>query len=261
MKYISILLFLCFAGVYPQDSMISEIKVEYDVVELSGNKTREIKAILYFNHSNSVFIYKNGAAREEISSSQENSVNNYNLNIKVVHIDTLENSIYYDIHRNSFVRTALDFNTNKKVYIKGPIKELRWNITSEIKKINTLECTKATLKYQDENYVAWFSTAIPTSFGPYDFGQLLGLILELYSEDRRLYITATNIKYPHKQTVELPGPEIAYITKSDYEALTKKYLDSINTATKDRVTRILTKNQRGVKISNIKVETTKNNKN
>jgi len=261
MKITAILTLFCLIGAYAQDTFISNVKVTYNVIRTTNNTTQELNASLLFNSSNSVFSYKTVSVNKPVSQSQEDQLNDYKLNVNVVHRDTLENHIYNEKGQNTVIKTALDFNSNQRVYIRDTIERLEWKISSESKYIQSFECIKATLKYQGSSYTAWFTTEIPTSFGPYDFGQLLGLILELYSEDHRLYIAATQITYPFEETVDLPKEDLEYISFSEYEDLNQKYLDSFAKSIKEKAVRVLTKSERGVKISNIKIETKKNNKN
>lgn len=54
-----------------------------------------------------------------------------------------------------------------------------WKISSDTKNIQGFKCQKATLEFGNRRWEAWFSTEIPFHYGPYIFGGLPGLILEL----------------------------------------------------------------------------------
>lgn len=260
MKYFWIVFIFSWLHSFAQNSFTSQVKVEYQGVVTDLNSSKLIVSMLLFNNDNAVFTYTKRSDIEEVTTSVDNSFNDYQINVNKVFSDTLENRIYFDKKQNTVIRTALDFNSKKKVYIKDSINVLEWEITSETKKINSFECIKATINSQGKRYTAWFTTDIPTSFGPFDFGQLLGLILELYSDDRQLFIAATKVTYPFEQEVLQPDADLEYISRSDYKDLTEKFLDSIAESLEKKARRILTKSQRGVKISNIKVKTRKNNK-
>ena len=259
MKNTTVIFLFCLIHLHAQESFISDVKVEYDVILTNSNSAREFKTRLLFNNAFSAYFYKTSSEKEDKNQLQENLPSDYKLDVSTVFVDTLENSIYFDKAQNIVIRSALDFNSNKKVLIKGAGNKLDWKISSETKSIQAFECLKATLNHEGKKYIAWFTTEIPTSFGPYEFGQLFGLILELYSEDHGLYIAATKVTYPFKQKVVLPNSDLEYISASDYDDLNKKYLDSISNAIKEKSIRILTKSQRGVNISNVKITTKKNN--
>lgn len=50
--------------------------------------------------------------------------------------------------------------------------------------INGIACHKATCRYAGRNYVAWYADSISMPYGPYVFGGLPGLIVEIYDEKR-----------------------------------------------------------------------------
>lgn len=54
-----------------------------------------------------------------------------------------------------------------------------WKIESETQTICGYECQKATCHWRGRDYVAWFTTAIPVSAGPWKFGGLPGLIMKI----------------------------------------------------------------------------------
>ena len=261
MKYTTLLFFIFTISLQAQEAFISSVKVEYDVILINSDKTRAFKSRLLFNNAFSAFYYKTSSKQEDIHQRRQGQLKDYQLSINKAYVDTLENCIYFDKAQNTIIKTALDFNTNKMVFIIGAGKNLDWKISPETKNIQSFECMKATLNHEGNKYVAWFTTEIPTSFGPYDFGQLLGLVLELYSEDHELYIAATKVTFPFEQKVVLPNPDLEYISDSDLDDLNQKYLDSISNSIKDKAIRMLTKSQRGVNISNVKIESKKNNQN
>ncbi|MEX0290166.1 MAG: GLPGLI family protein [Flavobacteriaceae bacterium] len=257
MKYFWIFPLLNFWSLVSQESFVSEAKVDYDLIQTDLSRSSFVKATLLFNNAKAVFIYRinSGAKSIEVSEVPGESSNDHNVVVNTVFIDTLENRIYTDKLNNTFIKTVFDFNSERQLYIMDTIDSLKWELTSDSKKIQSFHCLKAKLNHGGQNLIAWFAPEIPTSFGPLHFGNLAGLILEMYSEDRQFYLASTKVTYPFKQIIVLPDPHIGYITQSEYEARTAKFLDSMNNELRDRVTRILTKSQRGVNISNIKVET------
>lgn len=55
-----------------------------------------------------------------------------------------------------------------------------WQLDKETKKIGSYLCHKASGKYKNRNYEAWYTSEIPINDGPYIFKGLPGLILEIY---------------------------------------------------------------------------------
>lgn len=54
-----------------------------------------------------------------------------------------------------------------------------WEIEPETQTICGYECQKATCHWRGRDYVAWFTTDIPVSAGPWKFGGLPGLIMKI----------------------------------------------------------------------------------
>lgn len=64
---------------------------------------------------------------------------------------------------------------------------INWSIDYNIsKKIDKYLCYKATAIFRGSNIVAYFTKEIPYPTGPYKFGGLPGLILEVYEEGRKI---------------------------------------------------------------------------
>jgi hypothetical protein len=68
---------------------------------------------------------------------------------------------------------------------------LDWKLFPEGKKIQGYACQKATASYRGRKYTAWYCPEIAISEGPYVFGGLPGLILEIY-DDREHYKFSLN---------------------------------------------------------------------
>ncbi len=95
---------------------------------------------------------------------------------------------------NSHFNFGLFISTVNCVYmeeLKGPQYNYEfakpifdWEIEDSVKIINGYKCTKAVSVIKNKKYVAWFTEEIPLSNGPYVFGGLPGLILQLECKDK-----------------------------------------------------------------------------
>lgn len=54
-----------------------------------------------------------------------------------------------------------------------------WKLIDESETIKSFHCKKAEINYKGRNWVAWYSTDIPLSYGPYKFTGLPGLIIKI----------------------------------------------------------------------------------
>jgi GLPGLI family protein len=60
---------------------------------------------------------------------------------------------------------------------------IEWKFEDGVKKIGSFSANKATANFRGRKYVAWFTTEIPLSIGPWKFHGLPGAILEIKDEE------------------------------------------------------------------------------
>lgn len=72
--------------------------------------------------------------------------------------------------------------------------DFNWRIKSEEKKINGILCQKAITTFAGRNYTAWFTNEIPISNGPYKFGGLPGMIIEISDSKNHHHFTLKRFK-------------------------------------------------------------------
>jgi len=72
--------------------------------------------------------------------------------------------------------------------------DIDWAIQSDRKTILTYPCQKATAEFRGRKYEAWFTFDIPISDGPYKFGGLPGLILEIYDTQRHYVFSCIGVQ-------------------------------------------------------------------
>lgn len=66
------------------------------------------------------------------------------------------------------------------------IPEIEWEYTADsTRNILGYNCLKATTEFAGRKYAAWFAPDLPLPFGPYKFGGLPGLILQIQDADRQ----------------------------------------------------------------------------
>ena len=77
---------------------------------------------------------------------------------------------------------------------KEDLNLFQWAIDLEKKIINNYPCQKATTHFAGRDYIAWFSSEIPISDGPYKFNGLPGLIIEIYDTDDHYHYVLMSFK-------------------------------------------------------------------
>lgn len=103
-----------------------------------------------------------------------------------------------------------DKTISKRVLIKDK-PEQNWEKTSETKIILGYECNSAITFFRGRKYKAFYAKKISSTFGPWKFNGLEGLILEIQSEDNQYNFTATKID------LTKPNIDLNFITKNIQE--------------------------------------------
>lgn len=70
---------------------------------------------------------------------------------------------------------------------------LNWSLSSGDSIVNGISCQKATCNYAGRNYVAWYAEDIACPYGPYIFGGLPGLIMEIHDFNRNWIFTNNGV--------------------------------------------------------------------
>jgi GLPGLI family protein len=156
----------------------------------------------------------------ETSSDRNNffSFNNYTIetsNDSITYSELLGNSIYR-------YKEVADFN---------------WVIKDDKKKIGGYNCKKATLDYGGRSWTAWYAPDVPLPFGPYKFGGLPGLIINMedatgdYSFE--LYANVIKDKKPLFKLYQSVERGIIVTDREDFNRLKYKY-NSLSLGEKSR---------------------------
>ncbi len=101
----------------------------------------------------------------------------------------------------------------EKYFVVDTIPEMpEWTIENDTLSILGFKCQKATMKYKDLGYTAYFTTALPFPAGPKNYRGLPGLILKVTSENNKIDYVATEIIFPFKGLIpklETDGKQIS----------------------------------------------------
>ncbi|MGQ1944417.1 GLPGLI family protein [Ornithobacterium rhinotracheale] len=108
--------------------------------------------------------------------------------------------------------------------------QLKWQLQKAQKEILGYAVQKATTQYGGRNWVAWFAKDIPFAYGPYIFGGLPGLILEVYDTEDEHHFTATGMdnkpqaifKRIYDDEIKTSEEKAKNALKNDYEDINYK---------------------------------------
>lgn len=150
---------------------------------------------------------------------------NPGLNNSVVIFDSMQ-KLYKNIKENDMI--CEEQGIGDKYWYRDSLHNQQWTLGSETKMIGSYECKKATCSYWGREYTAWFATEIPISNGPWKFGGLPGLILEVYDSERKIFYSLKSIQQPcvGKCTIGIETKKV--ISKQLFIAKFKQGIEKVN---------------------------------
>jgi GLPGLI family protein len=220
-KYFLILSILSFFYTFSQqkdNKSLSELEVQYeysfirDTTDLDQSHRAKELMILDFNSNSSLFYSQQYMAvrdifKKKISEAQTSR------NVEIKAADLPKYKVGYSIYRLGsqiyFTGSiSRDFFTFENTYLK-------WETNyKEVKTILGYKCNKATTKFSQKIYTAWYTKDIPISEGPYRFKGLTGLILEV--SDEKKYHSFIAIGIEKKQVEIAPLQKGIPVTREQY---------------------------------------------
>lgn len=189
------------------------ITVEY----LNENNTDfpvNLKTILNCNTNNSVFTTFFGKRKKTKTSNEED-------NSAIISAETIDTYQVIDLKEKTLFSIE---NIDESIYkINEELPHLLWQTESnETKRIERFSCNKAKVTFRGRNWIAWYSTEIPYSFGPWKFNGLPGLILEIYDDTNRYHWTANKVKFNIKGDILLDLKDNKFITNVSLKEFVEK---------------------------------------
>ena len=129
--------------------------------------------------------------------------------------DQKNDTLYFIVHRYQ----------KPDLYVTDTLHPMKWEIlTNEHKTVLGYPCTAARTRFRGRTYKAWFTPEIPVSDGPWKFGGLPGLILEV--EEPEYHFTAKHITFNPSTKPELPPlHQYRFIPWSKYVQMMRDFYD------------------------------------
>jgi hypothetical protein len=118
--------------------------------------------------------------------------------------------------------------SGKTTYYQDTLHAIEWTLMDESKRIDQLDCYKATARFRGRDYIAWYAPSIPVPNGPWKLGGLPGMIIEAYDVHNDLYFLARSVGYRDSKDPMFPVADVTgYPAFPEYVAYLRNTLDVI----------------------------------
>ncbi|MEZ4919633.1 MAG: GLPGLI family protein [Saprospiraceae bacterium] len=163
---------------------------------------------LLFNRTNSVFIHN--AVPENDSSYTDSQ---YIFEVKAY--GDSEGFPIYRKHGQPWLITKFPCKESKvHCIVSDTVNDMNWKLHPEFRIIGQFNCQKAVCQFRGRSYVAWYTLEIPISSGPYKFGGLPGLILDVESTDGLVKFNFVSLEISSSLTDVIRPPSGIYLSLS-----------------------------------------------
>ena len=221
-KYIIILLFS--VAIFSAQEKNMKISYQYNYLTDSTNKLaqKEDLMILAIKDNKSYFY----SEFKQIGDSllEDDMKNGIDLP------NALKNKEKYGLSKNSYFITK-DFQSSQLLFSDKimdnsysyfeKIPKISWKILNKKEQILGYQTNQATARFAGRDYIAWFTTQIPVSDGPYKFQGLPGLILKITDTKNNFLFTAIAIEKNKYVNTNSKMGKIIPTTKEKYADLKK----------------------------------------
>ncbi|CAM1351079.1 GLPGLI family protein [Tenacibaculum insulae] len=251
MKKILLLIFTTIISIttYAQNNIDYKLIVKYNY-QKQVHPTDEKSKIdlenysLYLNKDNSLFVSDNRIKLDTI-------LNNANFSDLGQLRSLPKPSSNKRIFKNTSSKKIIIYNEfYDKIYKYNDSVNMQWKITNIYDSLNNMKIRKAETKFRGRNYIAWYTSEIPISDGPYKFKGLPGLIIKLYDHKKEINYTLIGLEIFKKNKVLNINyeNEALSLTKGKYIEIRKSfkqnpipYMESQGTVFSEETKRIIRK--------------------
>lgn len=182
----------------------SKIKSSIVVLQIGG----KISKFVDVNTLKTDSLQKKHSVLKTIGSKEANQQINIKRGI------SFKKSVFKN-YQNNYLTTQGKILSTKYEY-EEKIPKLNWKLTENNKSILNYKVKKAVVNYGGRNWIAWYTEEIPINLGPYVFGNLPGLILELYDDKKNFHFTAIGIDNEQKEIYKRIEKKIVKTSKKDF---------------------------------------------
>lgn len=210
------LLFLLWASLLSAQSY--RFVYEYKFRPDAGQKDSLVTDYMNLDTDGKKSYYSNAVKYERDSAYSIDK--SYPALLKAKHYDR---NLNYIIEKDYTKKTACFYDKFKSVSLVTTDNEApQWKIENDFRKINTMNCQKATADYKGRKWEAWFSKDFPVNDGPYKFSGLPGLVVMVKDSENDHAFNLIQIKKINTVYAFIPKNN-KQMTNAEYKKIIKGY--------------------------------------
>ncbi|MGY0407965.1 MAG: GLPGLI family protein [Polaribacter sp.] len=238
-NFIQLFLFFCLSNLigqvelvgnlnYPVEKYKSIIKdkskqnIYYSYTHLiapnDNSKSKTSLLVLEIGRNFSKFVDSNtlkiDSLQERHSHLDNVGTKEINQQINIIEKIGFEKDVIKNFQKDSLIFQGDVYNVKYEYKEKSP--NLNWQLQKTTKIILNYKVRKALINYGGRKWIAWYAEQIPISLGPYIFGNLPGLILELYDDKKNFHFLAVGMDNKQREIYKRTEKKIVEISKKKF---------------------------------------------
>lgn len=228
-------------------------KITYKTIyNFGGSAVSEMENVLLFSGGKSIFQKNNTPnlnEKENVQPEKEENIVHINLSVDS---DPIGNLYFNNLNTKTFTcRSSVfeDFKLKFYTFQDELAGKMEWQLIDDYKIISEYKCQKAVTEFRGRTYEAWFTTAIPVSFGPWKLCGLPGLTLEVYDTKHEVYFSASKIEIPYPA-----ADKLILMPAKDEQISHKEYVEKQRTIADKTSQALLSRLPKDSKITSTKIE-------
>jgi len=233
-----------FFQAYSQDKKLS---VNYDFKNHGTDAFSTLKTNLTAVSDIALFtIFKSGNVGKTVINSNPDMEEDPSQTISstIIYHESKDIYVYKELSTSKLIHST----SRDDVYFKveESIPNFTWQLHNENKLIDGISVNKATVDFRGRHYTAWYAPSIPLPYGPWKFGGLPGLILDIYDDFNKFRWSATSVKYPYEGNLSANEPNW-----NDYKTITlREKVELYEKEDKEYYAKLRAKLPKGVQLVN-----------
>lgn len=255
--FLSYFFLFCFSTVIAQQNTVAVGKITYESEAVEANSNFRFVE-MWFTSSNYCYQFKGieqTLPKPIIELSKEENIVDSLAKIelmkaiveerKKIAINQWFNVLGSSIEVYSFFEPA----SGKRYCVQDTIKFVEWQLESDTMTIRGMRCQKASGKFNNIRYIAWFAPQIPISAAPFKYRGLPGLLIECNNITNNTKFGMVELAWPLKEAVILDScnEQSIFVTRNELQEIIEKQ----NTKGR-KLAEIIEKAKKEEKVLNIK---------